>query len=91
VATVPAPLFLVTTYKSNGMPNACMQSWATFTSADHGNGFYAVLSSVNKNGHLYKSVNETKEAVINFMSEEYHAACMASVGAKQSILKGFVK
>ena len=36
VATVPSPLFLVTTYKSNGLPNACMQSWATFTSADHG-------------------------------------------------------
>ena len=28
VATVPSPLFLVTTYKSNGLPNACMQSWA---------------------------------------------------------------
>ena len=41
VMTVPSPLFLVTTYKSNGQPNACMQSWATFTSADRGNGFYA--------------------------------------------------
>ena len=35
VVTVPSPLFLVTTYKDNGQPNACMQSWATFTSADH--------------------------------------------------------
>ena len=48
VATVPSPLFLVTTYKSNGQPNACMQSWATFTSADHGQGFYAILASVNR-------------------------------------------
>ena len=79
VATVPSPLFLVTTYKSNGMPNACMQSWATFTSADHGKGFYAILASVNKNGHLYQSLQETKEAVINFMSAEYHAACMATI------------
>ena len=55
VATVPSPLFLVTTYKSNGLPNACMQSWATFTSANHGNGFYAILASVNKNGHWYSS------------------------------------
>ncbi len=83
VATVPAPMFLVTTYKSNGMPNACMQSWATFTSANRGNGFYAVLTSVNKNGHLYQSVSETKEAVINFMSEEFHAACMATIKNNQ--------
>lgn len=49
VMTVPSPMFLVTTFKSNGQPNACMQSWATFTSADHGKGFYAILASVNKN------------------------------------------
>ena len=52
VLGIPSPLFLVTTYKSNGQPNACMQSWAAFTSANHGNGYYALLSSVNKNGHL---------------------------------------
>jgi len=79
VITVPSPLFLVTTYKSNGQPNACMQSWSTFTSADRGNGFYAILASVNKNGHLYRSLQETKEAVINFMSAEFHGACMATI------------
>ena len=46
VVTVPSPLFLVTTYKSNGKPNACMQSWANFTSANHGNGFYALLGTL---------------------------------------------
>lgn len=83
VMSVPSPLFLVTTYKSNGQPNACMQSWATFTSADHGNGYFAILSSVNKNGHLYQSLNETKEAVINFMSVKEHAACMATIQNNQ--------
>ena len=79
VVTVPSPLFLVTTYKSNGKPNACMQSWATFTSANHGNGFYAILASVNKNGHLYQTLREKQEAVINFMSAQYHAACMKTI------------
>ena len=79
VATVPSPLFLVTTYKSNGLPNACMQSWAAFTSADHGKGFYAILASVNKRGHLYQTLREQQEAVINFMSADYHAACMATI------------
>ena len=79
VATIPSPMFLVTTYKSNSQPNACMQSWATFTSANHGNGFYAILASVNKSGHLYQSLQEKQDAVINFMSAEYHAACMATI------------
>lgn len=79
IMTVPSPLFLVTTYKSNGQPNACMQSWATFTSADRGNGFYAILASVNKKGHLYQSIQETKQAVINFFSEKYYTSCMATI------------
>ncbi|NLT12247.1 MAG: hypothetical protein GXY06_07545 [Clostridiaceae bacterium] len=28
VTAIPSPLFVVTSYKSNGKPNACMQSWA---------------------------------------------------------------
>ena len=79
VMSVPSPMFLVTSYKSNGRPNACMQSWATFTSANHGNGFYAILGSVNKSGHLYRTLQDRREAVINFMSAEYHAACMATI------------
>lgn len=79
VMTVPSPMFLVTTFKSNGLPNACMQSWATFTSANHGNGFYAILASVNKGGHFYQSLKETNEAVLNFMSAEHHGACMDTI------------
>ena len=79
VMSVPSPLFLVTTYKSNGLPNACMQSWATFTSAGRGGGFYAILASVNKNGHLYSTLQETREAVLNFMSAGSHAACMNTI------------
>lgn len=79
VMTVPSPLFLVTTYKSNGLPNACMQSWSAFTSADRGNGFFAILASVNKGGHLYQSLSERKEAVINFMSADCFDACMETI------------
>ncbi len=83
VMTVPSAMFLVTTYKSNGQPNASMQSWATFTSADHGNGYYAILARVNKNGHLYKTLNEQKAAVINFMSAAHYDTCMATIKNNQ--------
>ncbi len=83
VMTVPSPLFLVTTYKSNGLPNACMQSWACFTSANHGEGYYAILGSVNKGGHLYATMKETGCAVINFMAPAQYDACMASIRNNQ--------
>ena len=58
---IPTPMFLVTTYKSNGQPNATMQSWAGFTSANHGGGYYVILCSVNKCGHLTKACMKRRQ------------------------------
>lgn len=77
VCSIPSPMFVITTYKPGGIPNACMQSWTTFTGNE--NGFYAIVSSVNKNGHLYKTLKETGDAVINFMSADHYDACMATI------------
>ena len=73
----------MTTYKSNGQPNATMQSWACFTSANHGGGYYAILSSVNKQGHLCQSLHEKKAAVLNFMSPDLYEACMQTIRNNQ--------
>ena len=64
VLSIPSPLYIVTSYKSNGLSNACMQSWTTFTSGK--NGYFAIVSAVSKYGHLYQTLHETGEAVINF-------------------------
>jgi flavin reductase (DIM6/NTAB) family NADH-FMN oxidoreductase RutF len=77
VSAIPSPLFVVTTYKSNGKPNACLQSWACFNGNQ--NGFYAILSSVNKKGHLYQSIIEKKEAVINFPSAYIFDKCTDTI------------
>ena len=45
---IPTPMFLVTTYKSNGQPNATMQSWAGATSANHGCGYYVIYKACMK-------------------------------------------
>jgi len=55
VTTIPSPLFVVSTYKLNGIPNACLQLWITFTGVNENN-FVAVMASVNKNRHMYKSI-----------------------------------
>ena len=77
VTAIPSPLFVVTTYKSNGKPNACLQSWACFNGGP--NGFYVILSSVNKFGHLYQSITETKEAVLNFPSVDWYDQCFNTI------------
>jgi len=78
VTSIPSPLFVVSTYKSNGKPNACLQSWVTFTGVDKNN-FVAVMASVNKNGHMYKSIKETGEMVLNFPSAEIYPKCLKTI------------
>jgi flavin reductase (DIM6/NTAB) family NADH-FMN oxidoreductase RutF len=77
VTAIPSPLFVVTSYKANGKPNACLQSWACF-SGDTG-GFYAILSSVSKEGHLYGTIRERGVAVLNFPSADIYARCMKTI------------
>lgn len=72
VMAIPSPLIVVTSYKSNGMPNATMQSWSTFVGED---GYYCIFGSVNKNGHMYKSIKETNDLVINFPSDDVYDKC----------------
>lgn len=77
VTQIPSPLYVMTSYKSNGLCNACMQSWTTFTGGK--NGFFAIVSAVSKYGHLYQTLHETGEAVINFMSADIYDQCMATI------------
>lgn len=77
VTAIPSPMLLVTTYKSNGLPNACLQSWATFVGND--GVFYCIMASVNKNGHMYKTIKEKNDLVINFPSAEYFDKCTETI------------
>ncbi|GHT99481.1 hypothetical protein FACS1894142_7090 [Spirochaetia bacterium] len=77
VTSIPSPLFLVSTYKSNGKPNACLQSWTTFVG--NNNDFLCVMANVNKNGHMYKSIKETEEMVLNFPSAGIFPKCVETI------------
>lgn len=76
VLAIPSPLVLVTTYKSNGKPNATLQSWSTFVGEE---GFYCIFGSVNRGGHMYSSIMETKQLVINFPSADVYKKCLKTV------------
>ena len=77
VTAIPSPLFLVTTYKSNGKENACLQSWSTFI-GDAGK-FICIIGSVSKGGHLYQSLKETNCCVLNFPSRDIYDKCTMTI------------
>lgn len=77
VTAIPSPLMVVTSYKSNGLPNACLQSWSTFVGSD--GKFYCIMASVNKNGHMYETIKKTNNLVINFMSADIYDLCAKTI------------
>ncbi|MBN1151125.1 flavin reductase [candidate division WOR-3 bacterium] len=77
ITAIPSAVFLVTSYKDNGRPNACLQSWSTFFS-DKGE-FLCIFGHVNKSGHMYRSLINTKECVINFPSSEIFDKCLKTI------------
>ena len=77
VTAIPSPLFLVTSYKSNGKPNACLQSWACFNGES--DKFFAILSCVNKAGHMYQTIKESGVAVLNFPSADIYDSCAKTI------------
>lgn len=77
VTAIPSPLLVVTSYKSNGLPNACLQSWSTFVGSD--DNFYCIMASVNKYGHMYKTIKETNDLVLNFPSAKYFDMCAKTI------------
>ena len=76
VLAIPSPLVCVTSYKDNGLPNLTMQSWCTFVGEE---GFHVLFSSVNKWTHMYSSVLDKKQFVVNFPSKDIFMKCMESI------------
>lgn len=73
---IPHALFLITTVKENGMPNACFQSWSSF--CGDGGGYFALTPLLQKT-HTYHNILRTKEFCINFLSAPYYGACYQTV------------
>lgn len=77
VSGVPHALFLITTLKANGKPNACFHSWSTF-SGDRG-GFFAVMPGLMQHTHTYQNIRREKEFCVNFLSFDYYASCGVTI------------
>ena len=65
VVTIPQPIFLITTRKASGAPNACLHSWG-FLVGDRGN--YTSILGVLDYYHTYENILRDGEWCLNFPS-----------------------
>ncbi|MBN2443747.1 MAG: flavin reductase [Spirochaetales bacterium] len=77
VCTIPHVLFMVTTIKKNGLPNAAFQSWSSFTG--EGNNYYIIMSGVMKHTHTYENIKQNKEFCINFINKSFLPLCWKTI------------
>jgi predicted nucleic-acid-binding Zn-ribbon protein len=82
LTAMPSLIFLVTGWKSNGRENACLHSWSSF-SGSGSEDFICILGKVDKAGHMYKSLMETKACVLNFPSYDIYDRCIKTIGNNQ--------
>lgn len=77
VTAIPSPLFVVTSWKSNGKENACLQSWSSFVGSS--GEFICIIASVTKGGHMHQSLKETGCCVLNFPSKDIIDKCKKTI------------
>jgi len=74
---IPQLLFAVTTYKPNGLPNVCPQSWSSFVSGK--DGYYAILGGLLPGSHTYENILRERCFCVNFLSPALCGAMMRSI------------
>ena len=76
VSAIPQPMFLVTTFKGEEIPNVCLHAWATFTG--EGEDYYCILS-ILKNTHTYSNIIRDGDFCINFAAPRYLEECKETI------------
>jgi flavin reductase (DIM6/NTAB) family NADH-FMN oxidoreductase RutF len=76
IVTVPNPIFIVTTRKANGAPNANLQSWGLLI-GEKGN--YSSLLALLDNSHTYENILREGEWCVCFPSLQYYRQCFETI------------
>lgn len=76
IVTVPNPIFIVTTRKANGAPNANLHSWGLLVGeGDH----YSSLLALLNNTHTYANILREGEWCVGFPSYEHSPQCFETI------------
>ena len=76
VVTVPNPIFLVTTRKANGAPNANLHSWGLLIGERDQ---YSSLLALLDHTHTYANILQEGEWCVNFPSFEHRSQCFETI------------
>lgn len=76
VVTVPNPMFIVTTRKANGAPNANLQSWGLLI-GEKGN--YSSLLALLDSSHTYENILREREWCVCFPSFPHYRQCFETI------------
>ena len=76
IVTVPNPIFIVTTRKDNGAPNANLQSWGLLIGEK---GSYSSLIALLDNSHSYENILREEEWCVCFPSFQYYRQCFETI------------
>jgi flavin reductase (DIM6/NTAB) family NADH-FMN oxidoreductase RutF len=76
IVTVPNPIFIVTTRKDNGAPNANLHSWGLLV-GEKGN--YSSLLAILDNTHTYGNILREGEWCVCFPSFQYYDQCFETI------------
>ncbi|MFT3892021.1 MAG: flavin reductase [Anaerolineales bacterium] len=76
IVTVPNPIFIVTTRKANGAPNANLQSWGLLI-GEKGN--YSSLLALLDTSHSYENILREGEWCVGFPSFSYYHQCFETI------------
>src|SRR5574341_543522 len=76
IVTVPNPIFIVTTRKANGAPNANLQSWGLLI-GEKGN--YSSLLALLATSHTYENILREGEWCVCFPSFAYYRQCFETI------------
>ena len=76
IVTVPNPIFIVTTRKENGAPNANLHSWGLLV-GEKGN--YSSLLALLDNTHTYANILREGEWCVCFPSFPYYRQCFETI------------
>lgn len=69
ISSIPHVIYVITTLKADGTPNAGLQGWSSFSG--EGNNFFALISGMLKHSHTFGNILRDKEFCINFLSPKY--------------------
>ncbi|UCG00658.1 MAG: flavin reductase [Candidatus Heimdallarchaeota archaeon] len=69
IASIPHVIYLVTTFKEDGTPNAALEGWSSFTG--EGDNYFVIISGLLKSSHTYQNIKRDRIFCVNFLSSKY--------------------